>query len=467
MTTSNINTNKHISWQNITICLLASLAGILFGMDTGIISGALPFIAHEFSANNQGQQIIVSSVLFGAAVGTITSAFLAKPLGRRRTILLAAFIFMVASFFSAIAHSIAHLVMARAALGIAVGMAAYNAPLYLAEVASSEIRGSLVTLYQAMVNLGIVIALVIDLVLTYTGNWRLMLFSLAFPAILLFIGTLLMPPSPRWLILKKQKKAAREVLHKIRQGSEEDILNEIYDIEQVEKLDHEGWSLFKRNGNFRRVVFLGIALQAAQQLTGINVMFYYAPKVFTLVGFVSPISKMWGGVLLGVIDFSFTLLAILFVDRVGRKPLLYWGALGMGAAFLVLAYLFSTPMDTVTLRTIAVLMLVLFMIAFAMSSGPVTWILCSEINPLKGRSLGMMTSTTTNWLVNLVIGATFLTLLSTLGGVKTFILYGVINLALIIIYYFYTPETRKISLEQLEQNLMKGKRLRDIGQVSN
>lgn len=454
---------KRLKKKGLMICILASLAGILFGMDTGIISGALPFIAHQFKVGIGPQQMIVSSVLLGAAIGTLLSAFLAKPIGRRQTILLAAVIFIVGSLFSAAANSVPVLIMARIMLGLAVGMAAYNAPLYLAEVASAEMRGSLITLYQAMVNLGVVCALVIDLVLTFSGNWRLMLFSLAIPAILLFIGTLFMPASPRWLVLKNRRDDARQVLMDLREGTEEDVLREIYDIERVEKLDHGGWQLFKKNRNFRKVVFLGIGLQAAQQLTGINVMFYYAPKIFSLVGFVSPVAKMWGGVLLAVVLFISTLLTTLFIDRVGRKPLLYWGALDMGVSFLILAYLFSMPMATNASKTAAVLMLLLFIISFAISAGPVIWALCAEINPLKGRGLGMMTSTITNWLVNLVIGLTFLSLLASLGRTNTFILYGVINLALLILYYFYTPETRQVSLEHLEHNLMNGVRLRDIG----
>lgn len=449
--------------QAILVCLLASLAGILFGMDTGIISGALPFVAHQFSATTLQQEMIVSAVLAGAVIGTIISAMIAKAIGRRKTILVSAIIFIVASILSSLVHSIDALVIARVFLGVAVGMAAYSAPLYLAEVAAVANRGALISLYQAMVNLGIVIALITDLVFTYTASWRLMLFSLAVPAVLLFIGAWCMPSSPRWLVLTGKNALARKVLRSLRQGSNQEIDQEISDIERVEKLDHEGWRLFKHNINFRKVVFLGVALQAAQQITGINVMFYYAPKIFSLLGIVSATGKMWGGVSLGVTDFVFTLVAILFIDRVGRKPLLYGGASGMGLAFLILAYLLSTAMNTVALKMAAIAMLIIFMIAFAMSAGPVIWILCSEINPLKGRSLGTMTSTSTNWIVNLLIGATFLSLLDSLGEVKVFVLYGLINLALLLLYYFYTPETRQVSLEHLEGNLMSGKPLREIG----
>ncbi|WOO43744.1 sugar porter family MFS transporter [Rubellicoccus peritrichatus] len=447
----------------IRICVLGSLAGLLFGMDTGIIGGALPLITKQFLLSTDSKEMVVSAVLFGALLGTISCNFIGKPLGRRRTIMVAALVFVIGSLLSSLAPSRNFLIVARIILGMGVGMAAFSAPLYLSEVSPSKYRGAIISLYQTMVNLGIATAMTIGVAFTYMDTWRPMLFSLAIPAVFLFIGTFFVPPSPRWLVMVKRKDKAVEVLTRIRGSSETEARKEVKAIEEVEAQATEGFEFFRKNRNFRKVIYLGIALQAAQQLTGINIMFYYAPKIFEICGFSSSIARIWGGLSLALLGFICTLSVIAFVDKVGRKPLLYWGAVGMGAAFLGLSGVFYGGIHTTIEQVLAVLMLVIFTAAFFVSSAPVTWILCAEINPLKGRNFGMMLSTCTNWATNLVIAATFLSLLNSAGDVWTFALYGVINLSLLVIYYFFTPETKGVPLEDIEKRLMEGIPLKNIG----
>ncbi len=453
---------NHNILKIVIICFVASLAGLLFGMDTGIISGALPFLAKEFGATVFTQECIVSAVLLGATCGTIGCGFISNRFGRKNILLAAALIFIVASVLCYLSTSSIELICFRFFIGIAVGLAAFNAPLYLAEVAPRHIRGALISFYQTMVNVGILTALLTDTYFTYTGSWRSMLGALAIPAILMFIGVIFLYKSPRWLVLVNRKEDARKVLNSIR-NDKNDVENELSEIEAIVREKNTGFNLFKTNKNFRKAIYLGIAIQVAQQITGINIMFYYAPKVFQSLGFSSDVAQMWGGVILGVTFLIFGIIAIFFIDKFGRKPLLYWGAVLMGVPFLILAFLLHIGMTTTLTQYSAVGCLVVFMAAFGISAGPIAWTLCSEICPLKGRGFGMACSTTSNWITNLIIGLTFLTIINSIGSEATFLLLGIINIALIILYYFFTPETKDVSLEHLEMNLMNGVKLRNIG----
>ena len=316
-----------------------------------------------------------------------------------------------------------------------------------------------------MVNIGILSALGLDTYFTYSKDWRSMLGVLGIPAVLMFIGIIFLPKSPRWLVLKNRKQDAHKVLKKIRNCSDEQISRELSEIENVVKDEKNGFTLFKENKNFRKAIFLGIAIQAAQQLTGINVMFYYAPTVFHTIGFQTSVAGMWGGVILGVTFVISGIVSLFLVDKYGRRPLLHIGAIFMAIPFIVLSLLIHFGITTGIEQVTAVLCLVVFMFAFGISSAPIAWIIVSEICPLQGRSFGMAVSTSTNWIANFFIGMTFLSILSHFGAVFTFALLGVINFALIIIYFFFTPETKDVSLETLEKNLMNGVKLRKIGKI--
>ncbi|EPB0481976.1 MFS transporter, partial [Providencia stuartii] len=215
--------------------------------------------------------------------------------------------------------------------------------------------------------------------------------------------------------------------------------------------------------NFRRTVFLGIALQFMQQLTGINVIMYYAPKIFSLAGFESTTQQMYGTVLIGLVNVITTILAISIVDRFGRKKLLIFGFSVMAISIGLLAYLLSFDTHTVLIQYSSIAFLLIFIIGFAVSAGPIMWVLCSEIQPLRGRDFGITCSTTSNWVANMIVSATFLTLLSTLGDTNTFWVYAGLNAVFIIITLYFVPETKNVSLEQIEENLMKGNALRNIG----
>nr|WP_024965787.1 sugar porter family MFS transporter [Pantoea sp. IMH] len=445
------------------VCFLAALAGLLFGLDIGVIAGALPFIADEFNVTAHQQEWIVSSMMFGAAVGAVGSGWMSSSLGRKKSLMIGAVLFVIGSLWSAMAPNPEMLIVARVLLGLAVGVASYTAPLYLSEIAPEKIRGSMISLYQLMITIGILGAYLSDTAFSYTGSWRWMLGIITIPALLLLVGVFFLPNSPRWLAARGDFRDAQRVLDRLRDTSEQ-AKRELDEIRESLKIKQSGWSLFKDNSNFRRAVYLGVLLQVMQQFTGMNVIMYYAPKIFEIAGFSNTTEQMWGTVIVGLINVLATFIAIGLVDRWGRKPTLILGFMVMATGMGILGTMLHVGINSVSAQYFAVAMLLMFIIGFAMSAGPLIWVLCSEIQPLKGRDFGITVSTTTNWIANMIVGATFLTMLNTLGNANTFWVYAGLNVVFILLTIMLIPETKNVSLEHIERNLLGGKKLRDIGQ---
>ena len=454
--------NKNAKWMVYIVALTAALAGLLFGLDIGVISGALPFIGKHFGASDIAKEWIVSSLLVGAVLGTLVSGFISRKYGRKNTIIVSAIIFAIGAVLSSIANSVPILIGVRVFLGIAVGIASFTAPLYLSEMAPQKIRGRLISMYQLMITIGILLAFLSDTWLSYGGHWRIMLGILVIPSTVLFIGVLFLPKSPRWLFLVGRKAEAREVLNKLRESIEEVEL-EIDEIESGLKAQQNGVKMIS-NPNFRKALFLGIGLQIMQQFTGMNVVMYYAPQIFKDAGFATTAEQMWGTVLVGLINVLATFFAIAFVDKLGRKPILAIGFFVMGISMTFMGWMFHIGVETSSLvQFSAIIALLLFIIGFAMSAGPIIWVLCSEIYPLQGRDLGITISTATNWICNTIVGATFLTLLNNFGDAKTFFLFGGMNIVFIFVLLRFAPETKGVSLEKIEKNLMSGMPINKIG----
>ncbi|MEH0875880.1 sugar porter family MFS transporter [Pectobacterium cacticida] len=444
------------------VCFLAALAGLLFGLDIGVIAGALPFIADDFQISVHTQEWVVSSMMFGAAIGAVGSGWLSFRLGRKKSLMIGAILFVVGSLFSATALNVEILIISRILLGLAVGIASYTAPLYLSEIAPEKIRGSMISMYQLMITIGILGAYLSDTAFSYSGAWRWMLGVIIIPAILLLIGVIFLPDSPRWFAAKRRFIDAERVLLRLRDTTEE-AKRELDEIRDSLKIKQSGWSLFKDNKNFRRAVYLGVLLQIMQQFTGMNVIMYYAPKIFELAGYTNTTQQMWGTVIVGLTNVLATFIAIALVDRWGRRPTLLLGFIVMASGMGVLGILMHTGIHSTSVQYFAVLMLLMFIVGFAMSAGPLIWVLCSEIQPLKGRDFGITCSTATNWIANMVVGATFLTLLNNLGSAGTFWIYSGLNILFILLTLWLIPETKNVSLEHIERNLMQGRELRHIG----
>ena len=460
---ANAAAHPHNRFHVVLTSVIAALAGLLFGLDIGVISGALPFIARQFHVGDQMQEWIVSSMMVGAALGALGSGWMAKAIGRKYSLMIGAALFACASGVCAFAWSPAMLITGRVFLGIAVGIASFTAPLYLSEIAPRTMRGAMISLHQLMVTVGILAAFLSNTAFSGAGDWRWMLGVIAFPALALLFGLLFLPRSPRWLMSRGRNEEAEHVLEKLR-SDRQSIETEMREIADQLKVEFQGWGLFRSNPNFLRTVGLGIMLQVMQQLTGINVVMYYAPRIFGLAGYGTSHDQLWGTVIVGAVNVAATFIAIGLVDRWGRKPILYTGFAVMALALATLGALLHAGVTGGASQIAAVVMLLVFIAGFAMSAGPMIWILCAEIQPMKGRDFGIAASTFVNWVANTIAGATFLTLLNTLGHAQTFWLYAVMNAAFIFLTLWLVPETKGVSLEQIERNLMAGQALRKLGE---
>ena len=446
----------------VTTCILAALAGLMFGLDIGVISGATQFIQADFKVSDHTIEWIVSAMMVGAAVGALAAGWMSSALGRKRSLILAGLLFIAGSLFCAVAASAEILIVARFVLGLAIGVATFTAPLYLAEVAPEKIRGAMISTYQLMITTGIFLAFLSDNAFSGSGNWRWMLGVIAAPGVLFLIGLFFLPDSPRWLLLRGRRQDAEVVLARLR-GDEGAVRKEIEDIEEQLKTRQHGWSMFRENRNFRRSVGLGVLLQAMQQFTGMNVVMYYAPRIFKDMGYDTH-AQMWFTAAVGLTNVLATLIAFAFVDRLGRKPILYAGFTIMAVGLGTVGTMMGMGIDSRGEQFFTVGMLLLFIVGFAMSAGPLIWTLCSEVQPLKGRDFGIACSTFTNWATNTIVGVTFLSLMSGIGNAQTFWLYAALNAVFIGITFWLVPETKNVTLEQIERNLMSGKPLRKIGQ---
>jgi SP family galactose:H+ symporter-like MFS transporter len=466
MNNTTTNADGHVTEKAqpkaIFACLMAALAGLMFGLDIGVISGATKFIQQEFQISDQVIEWIVSSMMAGAALGALGAGSLSAKLGRKKSLMLGAVLFVIGSILCGLATSPTMLIFARFLLGLAIGIASFTAPLYLAEVAPENIRGSMISLYQLMITAGILLAFLSNTAFSYYEAWRWMLGIIAIPGVLFLIGVFALPDSPRWLIMAGRREEAIKVLHRLR-GDEKVIQQEVAEIEEQLKVPQKGWSLFKENPNFRRSVGLGVLLQVVQQFTGMNVVMYYAPRIFEGMGY-DTAAQMWFTAAVGLTNVLATFIAIFLVDKWGRKPILYTGFVVMAVGLGVVGTMLGMGNLSHGQQTFTVVMLLIFIVGFAMSAGPLIWTLCSEVQPLKGRDFGIGCSTFTNWIANMIVGATFLTMLGTLGQGTTFWIYAGLNVVFIFLVFLLVPETKGVTLERIERNLMQGKRLRDLGQ---
>lgn len=445
----------------LAIGIVAALAGLMSGLDIGVVSGALEFFGRQFHASTLALSWVVSSMMAGAAVGSISAGWMSHHLGRKRSLLLGAAIFAAGAVGCALSWSITSMIIFRAVMGLAVGLSAFTAPLYLSEIASEESRGALVSTYQLMLTVGIFVAFLSDTYFSYSGDWRSMFGVAAIPAIFFLIGVLFLPYSPRWLLMQGRHREARQIMLDLRNDPLE-AAKEIQSIRMQLETKQEGWKLLKTNVNFRRSVGLGIMLQAMQQFAGINIVMYYAPKILAAAHF-DQHSQAWCTAIIGMVNMFATFVAIGLVDRWGRKPILYVGFTVMASAMLALGCLLHGGMEDSSIQMAAVFLLMVFCAGHAMSAGPLMWVLCAEIQPMGGRDFGTAISTLTNWLSNLTVGLSALMLMETFGADGTFWIVSALNVLFLILTILFVPETKGMALSVIEKRLMKGVKLRRLG----
>jgi sugar porter (SP) family MFS transporter len=441
---------------------IAALNGLLFGFDTGVISGALLYIDKSFALSHFMTEVVVSATLVGAIFGAAVGGRLADRLGRRRLMVAGASVFFGGSVVMGLAPSVSWLVVGRLVVGFAIGVASMVGPLYISEIAPPKIRGSLVSLNQLAVTSGILLAYLVNYAFKGPGGWRWMFGSGVVPAAVLALGMLFMPESPRWLVEQGRREEARSVLSKTR--SAERIEDEIDEIERTKEVEDDDFSTLLESW-VRPALVVGVGLAVLQQVTGINTVIYYAPTIFKSTGFGASASIL-ATVGVGLVNVAATICAVLLVDRVGRRPLLLVGLSGMALALGGLSVTFFLPGLSGVVGWAAVASLMLYVGFFAIGMGPVFWLLISEIYPLQVRGSAMGVVTVANWASNLLVSLTFLTLINggTFSGVEfggigrtgTFGLYAGLSVLSLLFVYWQVPETKGRSLEEIESDLRDG-----------
>jgi sugar porter (SP) family MFS transporter len=446
---------KMMKSNNIYIIIIATLSavgGLLFGYDTGVISGALLFINDDFPLTPLLEGVIVSSLLVGAMVGAFGSGALSEHFGRRRIIIVAAIVFTLGSLASASATSAFWLIIARIILGLSTGASSVIVPLYISEIAPPHMRGKLVTLNQLAVTIGILLAYFINFLFSSNGNWRMMFGLGVVPALILGIGMLFVPESPRWLMKKNLRDKATITLEKLR--GRKTAYQEINKIEKSNVEQHEPITKAIMDPKLRLLIFIGVMISFFGQATGINAIIYFAPTILKTVGLGSSAST-FATIGVGVANVIMTIVGMLLVDKIGRRPLLLTGLTGMFISIILLGFIFLLPNITGFYALLAVLCLIIFITFFAFGLGVIIFLIPSEIFPLRIRGSAMSISLFFNWGTNFLVSLTFPILLNNIGGSNTFWLFGILCLLFIIFTYFLLPETKGRNLEDIEKQFAK------------
>ena len=429
------------------LCVICvSLGGLLAGYDTGVISGALLYINQSFEINSFQTGLIVGSVSLGAIIGAVVNGYLADLLGRKKIIIIVAILFILSSVICSVAQNPLQLIIARFMLGIGVGVVAFACPLYLSEIAPKEKRGQMVSFYQLAITFGILFSYLANYFCSFLDfNWRAMFFVGVFPAIILLLGMMLQKDTARWYVMKGKINDARDVLKKI---------NSACDVET--EIDEISKTLVKHDTKFNKKLvmpfIIGIGIMFAQIVTGINAIIYYAPVIFKNLGFSSNEQVLLFTIFIGVINFFMTFVAIAFVDKIGRKPLLYIGLSGMMISLIVLSLAHS--LDLTYIKYLAVIFCAAYIVFFSMSLGPVALLLNSEIFPLEYRARAMSIVIVANYLFNFVVTSLFPISLDKLGGSATFLIFAFICVISLLFIYFVVPETKGVSLEKISEKWM-------------
>lgn len=443
------------------ICIIAALGGLLFGYDTAVINGAIGFLETHFQLDAVMKGWASSSALLGCMIGVVFAGAFSDWLGRKKALVLAGVFFLVSSIGTAVPQTLWQFVVFRILAGVGVGVASMASPMYIAEVSPARMRGRMVSVNQFAIITGMLVIYFVNYFIASAGepqwqvtmSWRWMFASGVVPSAL-FLGLLLLAPeSPRWLVKQGRRNEAMEVLRRV--DGERFAQEEMQSISET--LSHESGSLRQlfRPG-LRRVLLLGVALAVLQQVTGINVFLYFGTEIFKKLGS-SVNAALLETIVVGVVNLLFTIVAIWTVDRLGRKPLMILGAAGMGVCLLAMGLAAQAQTTAVW-----VLGFILGYIAcFALSVGPVTWVILSEIFPTKIRGRALSIATLGLWSANFAVSQTFPmmdedpVLVAKFHHAFPFYVYAVFCVVLVVVVFRWVPETKGKSLEEIEQFWMK------------
>ena len=428
------------------VTLIAALGGLLFGFDTGVISGALLFIVPEFHLGAAAQGFVVGVVTLGALGGALLGGAAADAVGRRPTNIAGGATFILGSLVSAAAPNVATLIVGRFVIGVAIGLSSVAAPLYIAELASARRRGTLVSLFQLAITVGILASFIIDEVFAPTHAWRTMLGVAVIPGAALVFGMLPMPESPRWLVKHGRTADARAALGRVRQA--QDVDAELREIAADISQDRPAAWRELASLDLRPALVVGIGLAVFQQVTGINTIIYYAPQIFQAAGFGTATTALAATIGIGVVNVLATVVAIVLVDHAGRRPLLLAGLTGMVSSLLTLGVVWREAASAGWLGATTVACVGVYIACFAFSLGPIVWLMIAEIYPNRIRARAASVATAANWSANFVVTLTFPLLRASLGTSVTF-LYAILGMIGIGFVVRRVPETRGKSLEEI------------------
>ncbi|GHC86753.1 sugar porter family MFS transporter [Streptomyces violaceochromogenes] len=452
-------TPPEVSRRLRIITVIATFGGLLFGYDTGVINGALPYMTEDLGLTPVTEGMVTSSLLLGAALGAVTGGRLSDARGRRRAILLLAVLFFVGALGCTLAPTTAVMIVARFVLGLAVGGASVTVPVYLAEVSPAERRGALVTRNELMIVSGQLLAFTSNAIIAQVGGesggvWRWMLVIATLPAVVLWFGMLVMPESPRWLASQSRFGEALDVLRQVRSGARAEA--ELKEVSALAVKDEQaklgGWQDIRSTPWVRKLMFVGFGIAIVQQITGVNTIMYYGTQILTDAGFAAD-SALTANIANGVISVLATFVGIWLLGRVPRRPMLMTGQAGTTAALLLIG-VFSLVLPSGDPRAFAVLAMTVTFLAFQQGAiSPVTWLMLSEIFPMRMRGFGMGVAAVVLWLTNFVIGLVFPSLVSGIGISNTFFLFVVAGVLSLTFVKRYVPETKGRTLETLEAEL--------------
>lgn len=402
---------KHNAAYVVIIAAIAATGGLLFGFDTGVISGALPFLKESWSLSSGEQELITTAVLVGAVLGALSSGRITDIVGRKKVILVTSLIFAAGSILTGIAPNMWFLVFSRVILGVAIGISSFAVPLYISEISPTKWRGAMVGSFQLMITIGILASYFSDLAFADESNpfsWRWMFYVGVFPAIILFVGMIFLPETPRFLMGKGKEEEGIKVLKKVE--SPELVDEAIRKIKEEIALDQKSATfkdIFAKT--WRIPLFIAIGIMFIQQFVGINTIIYYAPTVFIIAGFSGAKAAITATISVGVVNVLSTVLSMFMIDKLGRRKLYFIGLVGMGVALAALGAFFMLK-DSVgeSLKWVTVGTMLVYIVFFAISLGPLGWLIISEIFPLKVRGVGMSIGALSNWFFNGVVAFTFL-----------------------------------------------------------
>ncbi|PCF36527.1 sugar porter family MFS transporter [Staphylococcus delphini] len=430
------------------IFFIGALGGLLYGYDMGVISGALLYLKDDIPLNAYTEGLVVSSMLVGAIVGAGLSGPLSEKLGRRRLVFMISIVFIIGALILALAPTMEILVLGRAIIGLAVGGSTAIVPVYLSELAPTDARGSLSSLNQLMITIGILASYLVNYAFAPIEGWRWMLGLAVVPSLILMIGVIFMPESPRWLLEKRGEKAARDVMKLTYPASEID--HEIENMKKINQIADNTWTVLKSPWLLSTII-IGSIFALLQQLIGINAIIYYAPKIFATAG-LGESTAILSTVGIGVVNVLVTIFAISIIDKIDRKKLLVIGNIGMVASLLIMSALIWL-IGVNSAAWIIMLCLTTFIIFFGVSWGPVLWVMLPELFPMRARGAATGIAALVLSIGSLLVAQFFPVLTDVLEVQQVFLIFAVIGIIAMIFVMIFLPETRGRSLEQIEQDL--------------